>query len=478
MFNQNCSIMKQATVNLFFDTRRDDNKIKLNVMFERKQKLFSTGIKVSKAEWERLKKNAEKESPDGKIKDDNFLDVWHKLWSRETAPLGIVPFARNITKQLGPNFTFDLFRESFENYGKVEAPPERIESDDVISMLDLKAKAMESEERLGSAASYRDTGISLRRFISSFNDADMSRFLNIPKPTKRNTQKPATILRFEHVTPDFLKAYEQWMLLYGRAAKKKKLKKGEAVAIDTPATLTTVGIYCRQLRSVFNDAITDKIVSSDLYPFGKGGYVIPAGANIKKALSKVDVMKIINYQGEPGSYEERGRDLWVFSYLSNGMNITDICNIKWKDIDRIGNSLSFVRQKTARTRKGNQVRIKINLFAESWNIINRYTNSSAPESYVFPFLDSEMTAKQKKSTVSQIVTMTNLHIRSIAKKLDIAMDITTYAARHSFATILLQSEAPIAFISQSLGHQNISTTQAYLGSFDDEKMKKYLEALI
>ena len=268
------------------------------------------------------------------------------------------------------------------------------------------------------------------------------------------------------------------MLLYGRASKKKKLKKGEAAAVDTPAALTTVGIYCRQLRSVFNDAIRDKIVSSELYPFGKGGYVIPAGANIKKALSKSDVMKIISYRSEPGSYEERGRDLWVFSYLSNGMNITDICNIKWKDIDRAGNSLSFVRQKTARTRKGNQVRIKINLFAESWNIINRYTNSTAPESYVFPFLESSMTAKQKKSTVSQIVTMTNLHIRNIAKKLDIAMDITTYAARHSFATILLQSEAPIAFISQSLGHQNISTTQAYLGSFDDEKMKKYLEALV
>jgi len=199
--------MKQATVNLFFDTRRDDNKIKLNVIFERKQKLFSTGIKVSKAEWERLKKNAEKESPDGKIKDDNFLDVWHKLWSRETDPMGIVPFARNITRQLGPNFTFDLFRESFENYGKVKAPPIRIESDDVISILDLKAKAMESEERLGSAASYRDTGISLSRFISSFNDADRSRFLNIPKPAKRNAEKTTTILRFEHVTPNFLKAY-------------------------------------------------------------------------------------------------------------------------------------------------------------------------------------------------------------------------------------------------------------------------------
>jgi len=137
--SKNREIMKQATANLFFDTTRDDNRIRLNVIFERKLKLFSTGLKASKVEWERLKKNAEKDSPDGKIKDDNFLDVWHKLWSRETDPVGIVPIARNIARQLGPNFTFDLFRDLFENYGNNEAPPELIESDDVINMLDLKA---------------------------------------------------------------------------------------------------------------------------------------------------------------------------------------------------------------------------------------------------------------------------------------------------------------------------------------------------
>jgi len=195
--------------------------------------------------------------------------------------VGIVPFACNIARQLCPNFTFDLFRELFENYGKLEAPPIRIEADDVVSMLDLKAKAMESEERLGSAASYRDTGISLRRFISSFTDAERSRFLNIPKPIKRNGKKTAAIIRFEHVTPNLLKAYEQWMLLYGRAAKKKKLSRGEEAAVDTQSYIrfAKVGISSRLVQI------------------------------LKKALSKTDVMKIISYQSEPGSYEERGRDL-------------------------------------------------------------------------------------------------------------------------------------------------------------------------
>jgi integrase len=268
------------------------------------------------------------------------------------------------------------------------------------------------------------------------------------------------------------------MLHFGRAAKKKNLKKGELPAIDKPATLTTVGIYCRQLRSVFNDAINDKVIDKDFYPFGKNGYTIPAGANIKKALSKADVMKIMEYQAEENSFEQRGRDLWIFSYLSNGMNIADICNLKWKDVDKKADSLSFIRKKTARTRKGNQVKIRIRLAEESWNIINRYAQEQKPDSYIFPFLKSDMTEQHKKSTVGQVINMTNQHVRSIAKKLGIETDVTTYAARHSFATILLQSEAPVAFISQSLGHQNISTTQAYLGTFDDEKTKEYLKALL
>lgn len=475
--------MEQATVNLFFDTRREHNTVKLCVTFKRVQRYFTTGYKIDAVTWERLKKNADKSAPDGKIKDEDFLKLWTALWNdpdkySPNENLGYVLFAREIAKRLGPDFDFDQFLEAFKKYGKKEVVPVPVDPNNVIKRLKEKADAMKADKRLGSAASYKDAGISLARFIRSFNDDELKEFLDIPKPTKKNQAKIDAILRFEHVTPHFLKVYEQWMLQSGRAPKKTNLKKGELPAVATPATLTTVGIYCRQLRSVFNDAISDKIVSADSYPFGMHGYTIPAGNNLKKALTKADILKIIAFQCQPDSYQQRGRDLWVFSYLSNGMNITDICNIKWKDIDRKENTLAFVRQKTARTRKGNQSRIRVTLRPESWEVINRYSVDTKSDSFVFPFLNHGMTEQQKKITVSQIIKMTNQHMRAIAKTLDIDTDVSTYAARHSFATILLQSEAPIAFISQSLGHQNISTTQAYLGSFDDEKTKMYLDALV
>ena len=65
----------------------------------------------------------------------------------------------------------------------------------------------------------------------------------------------------------------------------------------------------------------------------------------------------------------------------------------------------------------------------------------------------------------------------IAEELGIDADVNTYSARHSFATSLLKSNALLAFISKSLGHTNIKTTESYLGSFDDEEAKVFLNAL-
>jgi integrase len=230
------------------------------------------------------------------------------------------------------------------------------------------------------------------------------------------------------------------------------------------------------MRSVYNDAIEQGIVDRASYPFGKNRYVIPAGSNTKKALKKEDILKFMAYKPSVGM-EQRSLDLWLFSYLCNGMNMNDICRLKWEDVE--GDRLSFVRQKTARTRKSNQTKIKVALFPQSLEIINRWASPDKnPRNYVFPFLNEGMTADRQGRVIKQVIKVTNQYMRKIAETLKIQGNVNTYSARHSFATILLQSEAPLAFISQSLGHTSISTTESYLGSFDDEKTKKYLNALL
>ncbi|WP_255049546.1 tyrosine-type recombinase/integrase [Lacihabitans sp. CS3-21] len=134
-----------------------------------------------------------------------------------------------------------------------------------------------------------------------------------------------------------------------------------------------------------------------------------------------------------------------------------------------------MRSKTKRTNKKNQKSIIVYLEDQQQEILNRWKAKSGP--FLFEFLKSDLNATKIKSTVSQIIQVTNKHIRDIGKKLEIWDDIATYNARHSFATVLLRSEAPIAFITKSLGHSNIQTTETYLGSFEEEKVKEYLKAL-
>ena len=68
-------------------------------------------------------------------------------------------------------------------------------------------------------------------------------------------------------------------------------------------------------------------------------------------------------------------------------------------------------------------------------------------------------------------------MKSIAQQLNITNEVTTYAARHSFATILQRSGASTEFISEALGHSNVKTTQNYLAGFEDETKKETTKAL-
>jgi integrase len=65
----------------------------------------------------------------------------------------------------------------------------------------------------------------------------------------------------------------------------------------------------------------------------------------------------------------------------------------------------------------------------------------------------------------------NKYIKRIAKNVGIKENISTYSARHSFATVLKRSGINLSFISEALGHSNMKTTESYLDSFEDDTRK-------
>lgn len=261
--------------------------------------------------------------------------------------------------------------------------------------------------------------------------------------------------RFADVTPQFLHNYEKWMAKEGNS-------------------ITTVGIYLRSLRTIFNNAIAEGLLSKDLYPFGKRRYEIPTGKNVKKALTIDDISKIFYHQLPKGSTAEMCRDYWMFMYMANGINVKDMCLLKYSNVD--GNTISFIRAKTARTKRIVEP-IRIVLNDELKSIIAKWGNEPDPKKFIFPVLEDGQDLERQRNLIQQLTHLINDHMKAIAADLGIDRPVTTYFARHSFATILQRSGANVSFISEAIGHSSIRTTQQYLAGFEDEVKMEALKAL-
>ncbi|MDR3129471.1 MAG: site-specific integrase [Tannerellaceae bacterium] len=258
-----------------------------------------------------------------------------------------------------------------------------------------------------------------------------------------------TDLPFNAVTVDWLLQYELAMLNEGKS-------------------YTTISIYIRCIRTLFNEALTAKTIKKSLYPFGKHLYEIPQGEGRKLALTLQEIQQIINFT-DGNESTERYRDFWFFSYLCNGININDMMKLKYANI--VGDEIRFFRSKTLHTSNKKREIVAI-LTPEMQQIIARWGNSShTPSQYIFPCLNGKEDPVEQHRKIQILIRKINQRLKVIATKLGLPT-LSTYTARHSFATVLKRSGANIAYISESLGHADLKTTEHYLDSFEKEDRRK------
>lgn len=323
-------------------------------------------------------------------------------------------------------FSFDEFYPRYTGKGG--------QPNQVFASFDAYIDDLKREGRVGSAITYECARNSLKKFYRKEK------------------------LQFKQIDVSFIKRYYGWMIK----------EKGNS--------RTTVGIYLRCLRALYNRAIHAGYVSRDFYPFGSdnhGKFQIPASSNVKKALTIADIEKIFKY--EPASEQEsQYRDIWLFSYLANGANIKDICLLKYKDIEE--GRIVFWRAKTSDSKKKSKPIVAL-ITDQLSEIIKRWGNSPDPDHYVFPFLKGNESPAEIKRVTNNLVRSINQVFERISDKLELSTKVTTYTARHSFATILKRSGVPVAFISDALGHADLKTTENYLSGFEDDAIKDIVKNL-
>jgi integrase len=460
---------KNLSVTTFLDkraTKAGIGVIKIVVTCDRIQRLYSTRIKISIIDWEKLKSGTNKDGLSGRIKDAKLIGIYEKLYGNpktsNSKEEGFFTRANRICLQLNQEFTFEKFKILFDGI-EINNFLKSLK-DSLIEQYEQKINQLTLEKRIASASNYRCSLNSILKFIKSLSESKRVEF-GIPK-IQNNLELE---ISFKSITTTFLQEYENFMLSQGKSNNNKKQN-------DLPAKKTTVGIYLRPLRAIFNSAIKDNITTN--YPFGKGKYVIPKGGNIKKALQKSDIEKILNYTPDEYTLEKRSYDFWILSYLCNGMNFADILRLKWNNLNLKERYLVFSREKTKRTNKNSDKEIKVILIPEAIKIIDCWKSRNNNSIYLFPFLEGITDEVKIKKTITQFIHVNNNWTAKIALKLDINSKLGTYVSRHSFSTTLLRSGAPITFISKALGHENVATTESYFGDFEDEKVREYMNFLI
>lgn len=250
----------------------------------------------------------------------------------------------------------------------------------------------------------------------------------------------------------------------------------ETYLTETNRSRTTIGIYLRPLRAVFNKAIADKEIEQEIYPFGKRKYQIPSSRTVKKTLSKEQLSTLFN--SIPNTPEQKkAKAFWFFSYASNGMNIKDIALLKFKNIDE--ESIKFYRAKTLFTSKSDLKLITVFLNDYMKSFIDEYgVKEKSPNNYVFDIISDLMSPQEQHSKIKSFTRFINQHIKKLSKSLELPSEISTYWARHSFATTSIRKGAKMEFMQESFGHKNIQTTQSYFDGFEDETKKEFAKQLM
>ena len=234
---------------------------------------------------------------------------------------------------------------------------------------------------------------------------------------------------------------------------------------------TTMSLMFRTLRSAYNKAIKAKCARKSDYPFDEYKINKFDTKTQKRAIAKTEVLKFTKEVDNIGKrqYVQISKDIFIFSFLCGGINFTDIANLTKVNITN--GRIHYIRQKTGKL-------IKLGISEEAMQIIKKYESES--KGYLFPILNANIhkTPLQKQNRIHKMLGKINKNLKLIAAQLNVDANMTTYVARHSFASVLKKSGVSIALISEALGHSDLSTTQVYLDSFDNEQIDAAMQNLL
>lgn len=225
---------------------------------------------------------------------------------------------------------------------------------------------------------------------------------------------------------------------------------------ETGVCKNTISFYMRNLRAIYNRAV-EKNISVQRFPFRH--VYTGIDKTVKRALSAKTIKKIKDLDLSLHPQLDFARDLFMFSFYTRGMSFIDMVFLKKKDLH--GGILCYRRKKT------NQ-QLLIKWEKPMQEIIDKYETGSSP--YLLPILKENST--DCRTLYRNSAHLVNVKLKKIGEQLGLEIPLTSYVARHSWASIAKSKNIPISTISEAMGHDSESTTRIYLATLDTSSVDK------
>ena len=300
----------------------------------------------------------------------------------------------------------------------------------VSDYFDRVIQQLESADKFGTASKYKAT----KSLLNQFNMGNV---------------------RFSDISLKYLENFELALLRKGNKT-------------NSIATKFSV------LKAIYNRALSEKIFICKDNPFEKYKVHKLWASTRKRAIRKEDILRLIDASiPETNSpYTDIARDIFLFSYFSAGINFKDIAMLRYSDV--VNDRVYYRRHKTGKE-------ITFGLLPQSKMILAKYScQNKKSNDYIFPILDNRIhkTTLQINDRVHKVLGHINRELKKWSNHIGLNIPLTTYVARHTYATVLKRSGVNIALISESLGHSSLTTTQIYLDSFGNSEIDKAMRNLV
>lgn len=248
--------------------------------------------------------------------------------------------------------------------------------------------------------------------------------------------------RLGEIDHHLINAYETWL-------KQRGVKKN------------TISFYMRILRAVYNRAI-DQHELPDTKPFRH--VYTGVERTRKRAISAELLQEIQRLYPKVSKEKQFAIDMFFFSFYARGMSFVDMAYLMKTDI--VANVIVYQRRKTGQ-------RLQVKCEKELIEITSKYANDSP---FLLPIITDQTEPSYQQYRRCQ--RRVNRHLKDIGIALGLQHPLTTYVARHSWATIARNLDIPISVISESMGHTSEKTTRIYLDSISSNVIDRANQSII